>query len=715
MANNIYSEMFESIKIPDRLSPENIAAMLDANAAEQRLRSGISVKTSDNISKSADTSDKTNSKKSGSAYRAVASVAACAVMVFGLVRYFDVGEVQSAGNDIKGSTYASDYDELHKTFRKYYVDDEGKMTLDSAMAEIDHSYNDGRNDAENDNVDKTPEEEKPPVTTGDNPVIEDIPDGPDDIPEEEQPDDPFEEEPEKDYGIRLPEPSVPEDDGVLVADGRIYVRDGSSVKVILTSGGRPDYIGDAVPEYGLFETKTLEEIYAVDSRLIAVYSVITEEPLSVPAFEDGETVIGDTINSVYPEFTQTQKIHSTEIAVYDINGDGRIERAATVSQSGKLVDSKIKDGYVYVVTSYDDYRRSPLIGVDDLESYVPSYTVNGEKFYIQPENILIPEYVSTTDYTVVSGIAAALPSVPVSVQAVLGSEGKVIVTDSAVYVFGFSDSLGTCKTTVEKLSLNYGSAMFEGASFAEGVAVNGGIKETDNAILVTTLRETNAGYITSVNALDSSMNVMSKIDFPSALTNVSFDGAKVFLNNGTDFYAADFSSPAAPALIEYGDDIDVTSGLVPFQDGYITLTKDDEGRTVLAKISSDQSGEFAVEAEITVTEEQADSMALKNNYLMYCDSGNGYVGVPYGYYDGFDYCYRFVMYKYSAGEFSEIGRIESHEVEDAFEFKNAILHDGILYVFSDGRIYSAAVGENALSVIGSADLIESSYSGHTNR
>ena len=98
---------------------------------------------------------------------------------------------------------------------------------------------------------------------------------------------------------------------------------------------------------------------------------------------------------------------------------------------------------------------------------------------------------------------------------------------------------------------------------------------------------------------------------------------------------------------------------------------------------------------------------------MYTDPVNGYVGVPYGYFDGYDYCYRYELFKLTAEGFTSVGQIESHETEEAFEFGRARLAGGMLYIFSEGRIYSTALGDGTLSVVSSADLIESSYSGHT--
>ncbi|MCD7784701.1 MAG: beta-propeller domain-containing protein [Oscillospiraceae bacterium] len=730
--NSVYWEMMQGISVPERLEPDNIVEFLEAHQLESAKadvkRSEITLTTNE-VPTSVDNSktEKTakperkisvsSSTKRTRIYRTVASLAACAALALGCVRYFDLGEVETVETDSKGSSYASDYDELHKTFRKYYADDEDKVTLDSAIAEIENSYNDSGTESTGDtssaDSESTSTESDASVTTATEPEsTSPTQEGASESVEtttkaETEPDVTLNE------GVCLPTIAEGElSDDYLICNDIIYIKDGSTVKVILSDGGTLEYIGDAVPENGLFETRVLEEIYAVDSRLIAVYSVTTEEPIVIPAdtTTDSEgSVVGDILSSVYSEESITVTSYSAEVVVYDIGTDGSITTASVVSFSGSYLESVFKDGYVYVVTSYDRYQNMPLTG-DNLDTYVPTYTVNGEKLYIEATSILIPETVSTLDYTVVGGIAAALPSTPVSVQAVLGSEGKVVVSDDAVYVFGYT---GTEETSVEKLSLSAGSATFTSSITIEGVALTGGVTFSDGTLLVATLRSAETGYITAVYAFDENLNLTSEIDFPTAYQTVSFDGLKVVLGSGSDMQIADFTSPSSPAIVGTSDSVDLTHGLQSFGDGYITLTKDDNGNLTLSYLVTDNAGELTLSSEKIISTEDCDSPALSDNRILYLDSANGLIGVPYKYFDGYDYCCTYAIYKLGASGFTLVGTVETHEVDSAFEFGRAELSNGILYVMSDGRVYAMSVGGSSVSIIGSADLIESSYSGHT--
>ena len=120
---------------------------------------------------------------------------------------------------------------------------------------------------------------------------------------------------------------------------------------------------------------------------------------------------------------------------------------------------------------------------------------------------------------------------------------------------------------------------------------------------------------------------------------------------------------------------------VSFDDGYLTLGKDSSGNLTPSKIKADANGELSTAAKVVVCTEDATSCAIGDNSVMYVDAENGYVGVPYGFFDGYDYCYRYGMYKLEGSTFRLVGQIESHEVDEAFEMTRSKLSGGILYIF----------------------------------
>ncbi len=714
MANNIYSELFEQLPIPERLEPENIAKMLEENASFSKKRSGIVM--SEAVTSENNTSKKTAQNKSHSAtYRAIMSVAACAVLVLGLVRYLDVGNAPAISEENHGATAAEDYDELHKTFQKYYVDEDDKMSLDSAIAEIEHSYNDQQSENETDEV----EPDKTPEVTLDTPV-ETPPAVSEPIPPEE--DVVIDDEPEEEEHVVIEDEFVlPElvkgEENVFIFSDKIFIVEGDTVKFIKTSNGELSYSDVIAPICADNETKDLIDFYVYDNRLTLVYAVetavtVTSDVPEVDAEEDSEmTVLDELLGNVYAEEEETAYVRrSVEVKVYDLS-DGIAYPVATNVQSGRFVDAVQSGSSVYVITAYDDYRLSPMLGASDLESYVPYYSLNGEKTYIQANDIVIPAYISNTDYTVIGGIDMSASEISVSVKALLGDEGRILMTDSAVYVFGYENVNGVDNTAIQMFDLDDGKVSLGTSIFCEGVALSGdGVTEMNGAIVVSALKNIEGGFITSVNVFDSALNLVSKCDFPAVLTTAVKDG-NVLALSGSQEYAIDLANPAIPNIADYAKTDDVAENLVPLGNGYAVLT-DINGVLTLANVEIDADGVAHAKHKIAIYEGEYTSKALSDNSVMYVNSELGIVGVPYGYYDGYDFCYRYVLYHLEGDGFKQIGLLESHEMDTVFEFGKAIEDNGLLYIFSEGRIYSTVASETGLAYVGSVNLIESTYGGH---
>lgn len=709
MASNIYGELFEQLTIPERLEPDNIAKMLDEHMLAQGKRSAIVV--SESSSKPVKTAKSSRSGHSA-AYRAIMSVAACAALVLGLMRYTASDAPINTDEPAPGS-YASDYEDIHKTFQKYYVDDSNKTTLDAAIAEIEHSYNESDSDVETDEVHNDPivttvgEENTPADTT---------PSIPDDDVGEVIPDDHDEVLIDEPSHIILPNIGGYSTDLGIVADsGKLFVRDGNAIRVF-TASPALDLYAFIEPVCAENETKTLVDFSVVGDRLAVVYSVETVESYVASDevagnIEETDSVLDAVITGAYSDEGISGTVrHSVETVVYLLDGDMAYV-GYTQTQSGEYVGSAFGDGGVYVVTDYSDYRSSPLVGVDDLDSYVPTYTVNGEKRHLAACDILIPSKITTTDYTVISGINLAKGELETSIQALLGYEGRIVISDSAVYIFG-CETEGSMGTSVEIFSLRDGTVSNDGYTVIEGLALSGdGITLINDTVVVSSVADTGSGYSTTLRVYNKDFEIISKVEFPAFLTNVTKDSKTIYLSNSDTAYAVDLSDPYAPTLADCDGERDITECLVAFEDGYVALI-DDGGKLTLTKIIKDVNGELRSCCETVVYDGAYMSKAVDNNALMYV--GNGLVGVPYGYFDGLDYCYTYALYKSGVNGFDLVGTFETHETDTAFEFGGAVEYNGRLYVFSKGRVYELAANENALAFIAKADVIYSTYSGHNN-
>lgn len=730
---SIYNELFDQLPIPERLEPRNIAAMLDEKMAQGAMNS----KTADRVvpvgasakqrKSDRETIDISAGRRTSAAYRSIASVAACAALVLGVVGYMRTDSAPVPDTDDKsGGAYASDYGDIHKTFAKYYVDDGDKRTLDGALQDIEHSYNDNENDTSNSaqapaqtqetteaaessgttesaQTDAPQTTERPGQAPTDTAPDADGQGGSETIDENNEP------------TVISDDLPIPENDAIVnnsdtaFGSGFMLRRDGNILRIITSVNGEINYTDNIFPSYDGFSTKSLAGFYADGNKAVAVYTVMTTAGSAPSSEESRDGVVGELLDSLYgPPITESGvKRSEVEVCVYDIV-DGNAYLTNDTVQSGTLIDMNYSNGAVYLVTAYDDYRGDPIASVDDLENYVPAYTVNGEKFYVSASDIMLPDYISNTDYTVISGITV---DGAVSVKAVLGYEGRVIVNNGAVYLFSYDSVNGTDLTSVRVFSLAGGNVIYAGFTDIEGVALGGdGISSIGDSIAVTVIKKSDGAYITSFGIYDATMNFISGADFPSALTAAERIGQKLVLSGAKYKCVVDLTNISIPVVSEGEPAKNPAEGLLQFNGGYVTLTKNSSGQIELSKLVKDESGNLKLMHKTVVTaESNSTSKALKNNGVMFINGD--VVGLPYGYFDGLDYCYRYAIFKETAEGFVLVGETEIHETDEAFEYENAILNSGVLYIMSEGRVSAAVVGDS-LAVISTADIIEGAHSAH---
>ncbi len=746
--DNVYVELFDQLHIPERLEPENIKLLLDNYAAskvsapEARMVASepekpaekpavrkhdfsdpeafggrqISLSSGERETEPAAETEQitpkitktSNIRKTSTAFRSIASIAACAALAFGVAGYMGAfDEELPAEQPQYGGSFASDYDDLHKTFEKYYVDNGENKTLDSALADIEHSYNGGENDPNSSVVTQpaeteAPAPEIPPETTAPAQVPDNVePPASEPAPQQpaEQPGE-VEELPKPPVSapneLPLPSQKAETEDNIRFGDGFMAEIENGSIKIYDISG-RGITLTDTVTATMMpGENKELCDVFTDGTRLVAVYTVTGSYPQ--------DAGVNGVLDGLYGTAGSQS---SVEVAAYRIMGGVAVPET-TMVQDGGLVDMNFINGSLYVVSAYNNYRNAPIIGVEDLGSYVPSYTLNGVKLYIEPQSIMIPDYISTTDYTVISGLS---PDGRVSVQAALGYEGRVILKNGAVYLFGYDSYSDSDLTSVKVFSLANGEVVYAGYKDIRGVALGGdGITLFGNSIAITSVEADASGeYITNVAVYDGTMNLVSLVTLPGALTSVSRTGSLLALVGAKESYVVDLSDPSSPAVVTGSVPAkDTAEGLMEIDGGYVTLTQTPSGEIVLAKLSKDAAGALKLDYRTTVSPE-GKSKAVENNGLLFVSGST--VGVPYGLFDGLDYCYRYALYNAGAAGFEKVGEIEYHEIDDVFEPGKAVLNNGSLYIFSEGRVVRTST-QGGLAVSGTANLIESAYSGH---
>lgn len=141
--------------------------------------------------------------------------------------------------------------------------------------------------------------------------------------------------------------------------------------------------------------------------------------------EDGKTV---TVIKWYNDGNYRSKVGILSIDVSNVQ-DIRVKSEASVD--GSYSSSRMVDGKLLLISEY--YFRSDNVDYNDPETYVPTVTKNGEKSCFRFEDIIFPESITNTRYSVVSLFDEETLDV-LGANALLNFNGAIYVSKNNVYV-----------------------------------------------------------------------------------------------------------------------------------------------------------------------------------------------------------------------------------------------------------------------------------------
>jgi hypothetical protein len=365
----------------------------------------------------------------------------------------------------------------------------------------------------------------------------------------------------------------------------------------------------------------------------------------------------------------TSVSESVFIEIYDVNEPSNPVKLSDYSQCGSFTSGKVADGRLVLVSSYSDYRLTPLEGDSDLAGFVPYYTINDASYFVDADSIYVPANASSTDYTVVSAIDCGSPD-KITVKAVLGSGGDAYCTDESLYVYGKGQGN---YTVLSKFSLLQGEFEYSGSCSLDGlIPARSFLNETDNVLRVVT-----AGYdadnniAQNVYLLDKNMNVSSTLGaiLPGeAVTGVKFADSFIFFytnSEDTPAFAADTTETTITPVPELKF---VKGNIYAAGDKLISFARIDNG-FVLSLYSTSgillNSYSFADEAGNVYSSAEDDMRAV------YIDD-DGYVGIPVHSFDEFGTDNSYFVFKITGDEISLETILSYSDIDDANIFERAI-------------------------------------------
>lgn len=668
------NELIDEVEVPDELSPENIALMLKAKTTQSKMETEhINIKSVPSV----------HAQRLRIIKMTAASVAACAVIGTGLIAYNSQNEsdIGTIDETIEYNAISpNDYDDLYSIYTGIY------FSADPEQEDKDNAPESDRNDE-------------------DVPAISDAPTEPEDT---------------------LSELSAYDFQGAakgLANDADIVKTDGTNLYCI--SGGKLYIVSlDTMEIVSVIENKLSPpvELYIDGDRLILVSkeneeiqivesssssSEITTSDSVVPA-AGSDTLSADEKNAD-PNRTESVSRANVAVDIYDLKDKSNPKLTTSYKQNGKYTSSKLVDGVLYLVSDHSDYRTAPLSDGASLDSFVPAYSLNGNRQFVAPEDIMVPANANSTDYTVVSAIGCNSDAPEVTVKAVLGTSKNVYCSADTLYTVGVGkSSSGVDYSIITSFDLSKGTGItYKASSSVAGKVISKySMNEYNGNFRIATEASDENGTSTSVYVLDSELKVINS-------AGALLAGQTVSAVRFEDTFASLFTSNDTPALVlDLASDPPVQSQSLANTSAYLYgysdtklcgIDKKTDGNGLTLTMYDADNGLMLNSIDFAEDIGDVDSKALTDRRAVLIDSGM--VGVPvYSYSEfGVNNLYYVFSYDDEAG-FTLKGKIEYVELDDSAVFERAAVNGDMLYIFSEKKVVSVRLGD--FKVTGSADFAD---------
>lgn len=394
----------------------------------------------------------------------------------------------------------------------------------------------------------------------------------------------------EDYsGTNLQVVGVDEAD-VIKSDGKyIYALSGNCVHIISADKGQLEQKAKLTVENGspfemfLYEDRLIVLVYEetyTDKGYSAEGSVGTGIAGGIAgdegiAAESPAVIAPDVMPGVsYPYYYGNQSIRAD---IYDVSDRSAPKLVNTYSQDGSYQSSRLIGDKLYIVTNKTVYGQ--YLTEDNLSTYVPSYSVGGEKNYIPAEDIYLRmnnNQPYQEGYLFVCGVDISGEVKYVSGQAILGCGNTMYANTDSIYVVAYGGGVTeneifyTCMTKIFRLAISDGQVVFTAENYVKGSVLNQfSMDEYKGTFrIVTTVYSykvgasgdgttwsAESGTSNTLYTLDKNLNVIGSIEDIAPgerVYSVRFDGDIGFVvtYRQTDpLFTIDLSDPANPAIL----------------------------------------------------------------------------------------------------------------------------------------------------------------------
>lgn len=442
---------------------------------------------------------------------------------------------------------------------------------------------------------------------------------------------------------------------------------------------------------------TINGMYLVDSKLVLVY---LQDQISV------RTSQGVSGNSA-----------DTCVSTFDISS-GEAVLSGDYRQEGRYIDSRMVDEYLYLISNTDKiYNDKSLANKENIESYIPTYTHNGEVVCVEPGSIAVPDEIENFNYTIVGGLDTSNIEKSADVEAFLGNSGIVYCSAENLYVVS---SMMYNTTSIIRAEITDGQIDVTANGEVDGYVINQFSMDEYNEHfrIATTIRGeySNRGFeivaedSSTVYVLDMDLEVVGKVEGlgkTEHIKSVNFQGdtGYVVTFRQTDpLYSIDLANPKEPKVM---DELKVTgysSFMHKWDDEYMLgfgPEASSDGRISGLKVSMfdiSDSSNLSEKAYLGFgVEENADSIAVGDRKALLLSPEKNVIAFPFYIYnnDGtLDNGYALV--KYEDEEFKLVGTVSYSLIQTDLQFDRAVYIDDVIYMFSPQRVVSARISDMAV-------------------
>lgn len=677
------NELISEAEVPDELSPHNIAQMLKAQNARSKMESEHKIsKSGPNISVLRRTI----------IIRTAAAAAACAVFVLGMTAYTKNRVEPELDKPIDFVALPPDsYDDLYNIH--IGIDLNGSNSTDDGDKPIEDDITDNSGQPI-EHYQKDSDESFSEISSYD-------------FPDKDK------------YGENVSEADIIKTDGKYIyclKDSTLTIISLETMEIVSTiesSLNPPVEIYKDGDKVFLISRET-EEIQIIDS---STASAVTEASkaetssntsnvpasgviLSNSALDDSdietvpndETKLGESAIPLQRKASRT----NTLVDIYDVSDAANPIHTTSYKQNGSYTASRLVNGTLYMVTAYADYRIKPLDTQTDLDSFVPAYYINGEKFYVEANDIIVPSNAGSTDYTVAAAIIPDSSGITANVKAVLGGGRSVYCSAETLYIASAKKSESGNYSIISSFDLTR-----DGISYRSGGTVDGTVlgRQSMNEYggklrVAASVTDENGIPSTAIYVLDKSLTVENsagQILHSENIDRVKFEKnyARLFRKNSETAAAIiDLSSnpptfaqtaiDGAAFIYQYSDD--KLLGIGKSAESGITISMfDSENGLTLGSTSFAQGETF--------------SKAFDDRRAVLIDSAAGIIGIPVYSYTEFGTKNQYFVYSFSESGFAQKGVIEYTDIDDSMIFERGKIIGENLYVISSGRVISARLSD----------------------